>query len=82
MVVTKPADFRKNQKEYFEIAYKGEPVLIVRPRNENVVIIGDSKYRELEMRMRLLTYYYKCRESGKSDDIEDVVRQIEDIMTD
>lgn len=82
MVVTRPADFRSNQKEYFETAYTSEPVLISRPRNENVVIISDSEYRKMEMRIRLLTYYYKYRESNKLDKIDDIVKQIEDISTD
>lgn len=29
-------------KKYFNIAYQGEPVVVSRPRNENVVIISKN----------------------------------------
>lgn len=47
MVVTKPADIRKEQKKYFSIAYQGEPVIVSRPRNENVVVISEDEYNRL-----------------------------------
>lgn len=57
MVVTKPAEIRKEQKKYFSIAYKGEPVVVSRPRNENVVVISEEQYKELTTQNRLLAYY-------------------------
>lgn len=57
MVVTKPVDIRREQKKFFTIAYRGEPVVVSRPRNENVVVISEERYRELLTRNRLLAYY-------------------------
>ena len=57
MVVTKPAELRREQKKYFSIAYSGEPVVVSRPRNENVVVISEEQYRELTTGNGLLAYY-------------------------
>ena len=57
MVVTKPADIRKEQKKYFSIAYKGEPVVVSRPRNENVVVISENEYNRLLTLGRLSAYH-------------------------
>lgn len=56
MVVTKPADFRMNQKEFFQKAYEGEAVIISRPRNENVVMISVDEYNELRFAKRMYAY--------------------------
>ncbi len=77
MVVTKPVEIRKEQKKFFSIAYKGEPVIVSRPRNENVVVISEEKYRELTTQNRLLAYYLGLagdkkpdgREESRHDDI-------------
>ena len=57
MVVTKPADIRKEQKKYFSIAYQGEPVIVARPRNENVVVISEDEYNRLMTLGRLSAYH-------------------------
>ncbi len=83
MIVTKPADFRSKQKKYYTIAYEGEPVIICRPRNENVVMISEDKYRELTTRNRLLAYFLKIYSSDskvKSD--EEIDKAINDAITD
>ena len=57
MVVTKPADISKEQKKYFSIAYQGEPVIVSRPRNENVVVISEDEYNRLMTLGRLSAYH-------------------------
>ena len=64
MIVTKPADFRMNQKFFFEKAYDDEPVTISRPRNENVVIISEKTYNRLLRENRLMMYYIDLKNSG------------------
>lgn len=64
MIVTKPAELRKNQKEYFEKAYAGETVVVSRPRNENVAIISEQVYRKIMQERRLMLYYFKLKEAG------------------
>ena len=56
MIVTKPADFRMNQKEFFQKAYEGEPVIISRPRNENVVILSVDEFNRLQFSKRMYAY--------------------------
>lgn len=67
MVVTKPAEIRQEQKKFFNIAYQGEPVVVSRPRSENVVIISENEYRRMSSSNHLLAYYYKLNEAGLLD---------------
>ena len=39
MIATKQMDLRANIKKYFDIAFNGEPVIVSRKENKNVVII-------------------------------------------
>ncbi|MBO4908829.1 MAG: hypothetical protein J5476_06050 [Lachnospiraceae bacterium] len=54
-----------NQKEYFQKAYEGEPVIISRPRNENVVLISVEEYNEMKMAKRFAAYYEEVASLGK-----------------
>ena len=65
MVVTKPAEFRMNQKEYFRKAYGGESVVVSRPGNENVIVINQESYDRVLKLNRLMMYYLKMKGSGK-----------------
>ncbi len=47
MIATKPLDLRSNLKKYMDFAFKGEPVVIARPKNENVVMVSERDYNEL-----------------------------------
>ena len=47
MIATKPLDLRSNLKTYMDFAFKGEPVVIARPKNENVVMVSEKDYNEL-----------------------------------
>ena len=47
MIATKPLDLRSNLKKYMDYAFSGEPVVIARPKNENVVMLSEKEYNEL-----------------------------------
>ncbi len=47
MIATKPLALRSNLKKYMDFAFKGEPVIIARPRNENVVMLSEKDYNKL-----------------------------------
>lgn len=47
MIATKQMDLRANIKKYFDIAFNGEPVIVSRKENKNVVIISETEYNEL-----------------------------------
>ncbi len=65
MIVTKPADFRAKQKEFFQKAYEGEVVVVSRPRNENTVIINQDAYNRLMQERRIMAYYMGLKKIGK-----------------
>ena len=48
MTIAKQMDFRSNLKKYFDMAFSGEPVIIPRKENRNVVILSDKEYKALE----------------------------------
>lgn len=47
MIATKPLELRSNLKKYMDTAFSGNPVMIARPHNENVVIISEKDFNEL-----------------------------------
>ena len=73
MIVTKPADFRMNQKDFFQKAYEGETVIISRPRNENVVMISEKEYNKLLREKRLMMYFLGLKTSGRLNDEEESI---------
>ena len=48
MLIVKSIDIRNNFKSWCEKVVNGETVVISRPRNENVYIIGEKEYNELK----------------------------------
>ena len=81
MVVTKPAEFRMNQKEYFRKAYGGEPIVISRPRNENVMLISEKDYKYFIRQKHLIQYYMKMKNKNIHDvDESDFLNALERIV--
>ena len=56
MIATKPLDLRSNLKKYMDFAFNGEPVVIARPKNENVVILSEAEYNNLLKEKRNAEY--------------------------
>ena len=48
MVAIKTADLRQDFKQIADRVMQGEKILISRPKNENLVIITEAEYNELE----------------------------------
>jgi len=48
MIVIKTADLTQNFKHVAEIILGGEKVLISRPKNENLVILTEKEYNQME----------------------------------
>lgn len=48
MTIVKQMDIRANIKKYFDIAFNGEPVIVPRKENKNVVILSGKEFKELE----------------------------------
>lgn len=47
MIATKPIDLRARLKDYLDSAFRGEPVIVSRKNNQNVVIVSEREYNEL-----------------------------------
>ena len=65
MIATKQIDLRANIKKYFDMAFNGEPVIVSRKENRNVVIISEAKYNELEKVMKNAEYLAKLNRADE-----------------
>lgn len=59
MIATKQMDVRANIKKYFDMAFNGEPVIVSRKENKNVVIISETEYNELAKAKKNAEYLAK-----------------------
>lgn len=65
MITTKPLDLRSNLKKYMDSAFRGELVVISRPKNENVVMVSEKDYSDLiraKQNAEYLEYLDRSRE--------------------
>ncbi|WP_310605601.1 type II toxin-antitoxin system Phd/YefM family antitoxin [Anaerosporobacter sp.] len=63
MIAAKPIDVRARMKEYMDLAYEGEPVIVSRKQNRNVVIVSEQEYNSLQKAKRNAEYLAKLNES-------------------
>ena len=56
MIATKQMDLRANIKNYFDLAFNGEAVIVSRKQNRNVVVISEAEYNELQKAKRNAEY--------------------------
>lgn len=47
MIAARAVDVRANMKGYMDMAYNGEPVIVSRRQNRNVVIVSEQEYNDL-----------------------------------
>ena len=65
MIATKQMDVRADIKKYFDMAFSGEPVIVSRKENKNVVIISESEYNELEKAKKNVEYLAKLNRADE-----------------
>ena len=63
MIATKQVDIRANIKKYFDLAFDGEPVIVSRKDNKNVVVISEKEYNDLQKAKRNAEYLAKIDKS-------------------
>ncbi|HBA48311.1 MAG TPA: antitoxin PHD [Lachnospiraceae bacterium] len=63
MIAAKPVDLRAKLKEYLDNAFNGEPVIVSRKNNRNVVIVSEHEYNELVKAKKNAEYLAKIDES-------------------
>ena len=56
MTIVKQMEVRSNIKKYFDMAYDGDPVIVPRKGDRNVVIISEAEYSRLSRLDRLRAY--------------------------
>ncbi len=59
MLAVKSKDIKQNFKHICSIVFGGETLMISRPKNENVVLISEKKYYELEKAKQNAEYLAK-----------------------
>ena len=73
MIATKQMDLRANIKKYFDIAFNGEPVIVSRKENKNVVVISETEYNNLQKAKRNAEYLAHLDRSFEQLERGDVV---------
>ena len=63
MIATKPVDLRARLKDYLDNAFNGEPVIVSRKNNQNVVIVSEREYNDLLKAKRNVEYLAMLDES-------------------
>lgn len=56
MIAVKSMDLRDNLKSLCDKVFNGETLIISRPKNENVVMMSESKYNEMMKAKRNAEY--------------------------
>ena len=56
MIALRTVDLRNDFKRVSDLVISGEKVLIARPRNENLVVLSEKEYNELEKARRNTQY--------------------------
>ena len=56
MIAVKQIEIRANIKKYFDLAFSGEPVIVSRKENKNVVVISEAEYNNLQKAKRNAEY--------------------------
>lgn len=80
MLAVKGMDVRNHFKEWCNKVVSGETIIVSRPKNENVVIMSEQEYNELQKAKRNAEYLAMLDESyAQLERGEVVVKSIEDL---
>lgn len=61
MIAAKPIDLKAKLKDYLDSAFNGDPVIISRKNNRNVVIVSEHEYNDLLKTKRNAEYMEKLQ---------------------
>lgn len=83
MIALKTTNIRNEFKKISELINNGERILISRPHNENLVILSEKEYNELEKIRRNNEYLAKIDASieqfSQGRTIEKTIEELEDM---
>ena len=74
MIAVKTADLTQDFKKIADKVLSGERVLVARPRNENLVMITEKEYNELE-KLRAENEKQEIRKKAAAD-FADIMREM------
>ena len=67
MTIVKQMDIRENIKKYFDMAHEGEPIIVPRKNDKNVVIISENEFKEYEKLKRNAEYLSMLKASSRPE---------------
>ena len=68
MIAIKTVDIRNDFKRISDLVSAGEKILIARPHNQNLVVLSEKEYNELDKARRNAEYLAKIDESRRELD--------------
>ena len=74
MIAIKTADLTQNFKQIADQVIGGEKILVSRPKNENLVVITEREYNELDRLRSNAAYLSKIDESIKQAQRGEIVK--------
>jgi len=86
MLAVKSMDVRDNFKDWCNQVINGETLIVSRPKNENVVIISEKEYNEMQKAKRNAEYLAKLDRSQEQLDqgktISFTIEELKDMESD
>ena len=80
MIALRTVDLRNDFKRVSDLVNSGEKILIARPHNENLVVLSEKYYNELEKARRNAEYFEKIdRSIQQMADGRIVVKTLEEL---
>ena len=80
MIAIRTIDLRNNFKKVSDIIKSGEKILVSRPHNENLIVLSEKEYNELEKLRRNAAYLNMLDNSFKElKDNKIVAKTIEEL---
>ena len=80
MLAVKSMDVRENFKSLCDKVFRGETLIVSRPKNENIVMMSESEYNEIMKAKRNAEYLAKLDRS--MEQIKNGFGQIHDLIED
>lgn len=82
MLVVKSMDVRENFRFLCDKVFKGETLIVSRPKNENIVMISESEYNEMMKAKRNAEYLAMLDKSMAETDAGGfIVKSIDELGT-
>ena len=82
MTAVKSIDLRDNFKNFCDKVFRGETIIISRPKNENVVLISENEYNNLQKAKHNAEYLAMLEKSfSEAKEGNIVIKNVENLET-